>query len=156
MARKPPSSNGNRKEIAGWRSPGRTFDDQANAIAQALMARGVQKGDRVVHLMMNCIQWLPAYFGILKTGAWAVPLNFRFVARTIANCTRTAEARAFIFGEEFLDRVSEVRTEIEQQRPDIYISPARKKNGPRGLNHWMHLIAENPAGTPNVSYRHMR
>ena len=57
------------------------FDDLANQVAQALMARGVRKGDRVVHLMMNCLEWLPIYFGILRTGAWVVPLNFRFIAR---------------------------------------------------------------------------
>ncbi len=27
---------------------------------------------------MNCLEWLPIYFGILKTGALAVPLNFRY------------------------------------------------------------------------------
>ena len=74
------------------------FDDQANSLAQALLARGIAKGDRVVHLMTNCLEWLPIYFGILRTGAWAVPLNFRFVARTIARCTATAEARTMIFG----------------------------------------------------------
>jgi acyl-CoA synthetase (AMP-forming)/AMP-acid ligase II len=126
-----------------------TFDNQANAIAHALMARGVEKGDRVIHLMMNCIQWLPAYFGILKTGAWAVPLNFRFVSRTIANCTRTAGAKVFIFGEEFLDRVSEVRTEIESSvRTFIFAGPEEKR--PAWAESLDDLIAENRTGTPNV------
>lgn len=39
------------------------------------MARGVKKSDRVAHLMMNGIQWLPAYFGILRTKAWAESLH---------------------------------------------------------------------------------
>jgi acyl-CoA synthetase (AMP-forming)/AMP-acid ligase II len=126
-----------------------TFDNQANAIAHALMARGVEKGDRVIHLMMNCIQWLPAYFGILKTGAWAVPLNFRFVSRTIANCTRTAGAKVFIFGEEFLDRVSEVRTEIESSvRTFIFAGPEEKR--PAWAESLDDLIAENRTSTPNV------
>jgi acyl-CoA synthetase (AMP-forming)/AMP-acid ligase II len=126
-----------------------TFDNQANAIAHALMARGVEKGDRVIHLMMNCIQWLPAYFGILKTGAWAVPLNFRFVSKTIANCTRTAGAKVFIFGEEFLDRVSEVRTEIESSvRTFIFAGPEEKR--PAWAESLDDLIAENRTSTPNV------
>ena len=87
-----------RREIT-WQE----FDDQANKVAQALVHRGIKKGDRVVHLMMNCLEWLPAYFGILRTGAWAVPLNFRFAASTIQRCTETAEAKAFIFGREFID-----------------------------------------------------
>jgi acyl-CoA synthetase (AMP-forming)/AMP-acid ligase II len=136
----------NRRVDISWQ----TFDDQANAIAQALIARGVKKGDRVVHLMMNGIQWLPAYFGILKTGAWAVPLNFRFVARTIANCTRTAEARAFIFGEEFVDRVTEIRSEIESSvRAFIFAGPEEKR--PDWAEPLDGLIAGHPAKDPNVS-----
>lgn len=100
----------NRRVEITWK----TFDDQANALARALIARGIRKGDRVAHLMMNGIDWLPAYFGILRTGAWAVPLNFRFVAKTIATCIRTAEAKALIFGEAFIDRVAHVRPEIEE------------------------------------------
>ena len=48
------------------------FDRAANRLANALIRVGVTKGDRVGHLMMNCLEWLPAYFGILRTGAWAL------------------------------------------------------------------------------------
>ena len=97
-----------RKEIT-WK----LFDDQANQMAQGLIARGIKKGDRVVHLMTNCIEWLPIYFGILRTGAWAVPLNFRFVAKTIRHCAQIAEARAVIFGEEFIDRINAVKEDLD-------------------------------------------
>ncbi len=136
----------NRRVEITWQ----TFDDQANAIARALMERGVSKGDRVVHLMMNGIDWLPAYFGILRTGAWAVPLNFRFVAQTIADCTRTAEAKAFIFGAEFIDRVSAIRHQIERHVSTFVFS------GPESLRpHWAEslqsLVADTPAVDPQVS-----
>ena len=126
-----------------------TFDDQANAIAQALLARGVRKGDRVVHLMMNSITWLPAYFGILRTGAWAVPLNFRFVAATIANCTRTAEARAFIFGEEFIERVEAIRSQIQDHVTTfIYSGPEDKR--PSWAESLDQLMADSPCTPPDV------
>jgi len=98
-----------RREIT-WRE----FDEQSNRLARALQADGVQKGDRVVLLMMNCLDWLPIYFGILRTGAWAVPLNFRFLAETIGRCAATAEARAIIFGEEFIDRINQVKEELDR------------------------------------------
>ncbi len=136
----------NRRVEITWK----TFDDQANAIAQALMARGVKKGDRVVHLMTNGVQWLPAYFGILRTGAWAVPLNFRFVAKTIANCTHTAEAKAFIFGEEFIDRVTEIRAEIEDSvRTFIFAGPENKR--PVWAEALDRLIADHRAEDPEVA-----
>ena len=43
------------------------FDEKANRVANMLLSRGVQKGDRVAILMFNCLEWLPIYFGILKT-----------------------------------------------------------------------------------------
>jgi acyl-CoA synthetase (AMP-forming)/AMP-acid ligase II len=70
--------------------------------------------------MMNCIEWLPIYFGILKTGALAVPLNFRFVAKTIHRCSETAEAKTFIFGKEFIERVNEIKTGLDD-RVSTYI-----------------------------------
>ncbi|MGD8541982.1 MAG: AMP-binding protein, partial [Desulfobacteraceae bacterium] len=99
-------ANGVRREIT-WHA----FDAQANRLARALMAKGIAKGDRVVQLMMNSLEWLPVYFGILRTGAWAVPLNFRFVAKTIGRCTRTAGARGIIFGPEFIERLQTLRNE---------------------------------------------
>ncbi|MCD6294716.1 MAG: AMP-binding protein [Deltaproteobacteria bacterium] len=45
------------------------FDGIANRVANGLLAKGVKRGDKVIHLMMNCLEWLPAYFGILRTGA---------------------------------------------------------------------------------------
>lgn len=114
----------NRRVAITWKA----FDDQANAIAHALIARGVKKGDRVAHLMMNGIQWLPAYFGILKTGAWAVPLNFRWVAHTLAACIRTADAEGLIFGEEFIETVAAIRCFPECSiRVFIYAGPEAKR-----------------------------
>ena len=59
-----------RREIS-WKD----FDCRANRFAHLLLANGVKKGDKVGILMMNCLEWLPIYFGILKAGVLAVPLN---------------------------------------------------------------------------------
>ncbi len=99
----------NRRVVITWQE----FDDQANRVAQALIQKGIKKGDRVVQLMMNCIEWLPIYFGILRTGALVVPLNFRFEAKTIKRCTLTAGAKAIVFGEEFVERLDEISAELD-------------------------------------------
>jgi acyl-CoA synthetase (AMP-forming)/AMP-acid ligase II len=88
------------------------FYRTSNRLANALDKAGIQKGDKVVQLMTNCLEWLPIYFGILSTGAWVVPLNFRFESDKILLCTRTAEAKVFIFGEEFIKRIENIRTEL--------------------------------------------
>ena len=64
----------------------REFDERANKFSQVLRAKGIKKGDKAMHLMNNSIDWLVAYFGTVRTGAWVVPLNFRFTADDIKYC----------------------------------------------------------------------
>ena len=117
LVEREPAKN-NRREIT-WKE----FDEQANRMANALMAKGIGKGDKVVHLMMNCLEWLPAYFGILRTGAWVVPLNFRFLAEDIRYCIEIAEGKALVFGEEFIDRINEIRAEIPTVESFVFVGP---------------------------------
>lgn len=100
------------------------FDDMANRVANSLIAKGIRKGHKVIHLMMNCLEWLPAYFGILRTGAWAVPLNFRFTADDIRYCAEIAEAGAMIFGEEFVDRVNKIKDDLPTIKDYVFVGPA--------------------------------
>ena len=85
------------------------FDEQANRIANMLIDTGVKRGDKVAILLMNCIDWLPIYFGALKTGAVAVPLNFRYTSEEIAHCIELSEASVLFFGYEFVGRIEEVK-----------------------------------------------
>jgi len=105
----------------------REFDETANRVANALIKKGIQKGDKVIHLMMNCLEWLPAYFGILRTGAWAVPLNFRFSADDIRYCAEIAEAKAMIFGEEFIERIDTVKDDLAGIQDYIFVGPDEQK-----------------------------
>ena len=70
-----------RREIT-WRE----FDIKANRFANLLFTRGVKRGDKIAILLMNCLEWLPIYFGILKTGAIVVPMNYRYSADEIKYC----------------------------------------------------------------------
>ena len=91
------------------------FDCRANRFANLLLTHGVGKGDKVAILLMNCLEWLPVYFGILRTGALAVPLNYRYSADEIEYCLKLSDASVLIFGPEFIDRVDS----IQGKNPDI-------------------------------------
>ena len=133
-----------RREIT-WK----TFDAQANQLARALMDRGIKKGDKVVHLMTNCIEWLPIYFGILRTGAWAVPLNFRFVAQTIKRCIETAEAKMLIFGEEFIERIDAVKGDLDKTIEHyIFVGPEGQK--PKYAEFYEDILKAQPSAPPDV------
>ena len=86
----------------------REFDERANRFANLLLARGYGYGDKVAILLMNCLEWLPVYFGVLKAGCMAVPLNFRYTADEIKYCLELSDAKALVFGPEFTGRVEQI------------------------------------------------
>ena len=97
------------------------FNEKANRFANLLLSSGIHKGDKVAILLMNCLEWLPIYFGILKTGALAVPLNFRYSSDEIAYCLSLSEADVLVFGPEFIGRVESIADEISRNRLLIFV-----------------------------------
>ena len=96
------------------------FNEKANRVANMLINHGIGKGNKVGILLMNCLEWLPIYFGILKTGACAVPLNFRYSADEIKYCLNLAEVDVLFFGVEFIGRVEEIAEDISENRMLVF------------------------------------
>ncbi len=92
------------------------FDEKANRVAHMLLGRGIRKGQKVAVLLMNCLEWLPIYFGILKAGAIAVPLNFRYTADEIVYCVKKADVDVLFFGPEFIGRMEDAAPIIGGER----------------------------------------
>ncbi|MBR2981861.1 MAG: acyl--CoA ligase [Kiritimatiellae bacterium] len=99
----------------------REFDEKANRFANLLLARGYRKGDKIAILLMNCLEWLPIYFGVLKAGCMAVPLNFRYTADEIKYCLELADADALVFGPEFTGRVEQIVDRVPRLRMRVYV-----------------------------------
>ena len=97
------------------------FDQRANRFANLLLTRGIRKGQKVAILLMNCLEWLPVYFGILKAGAIAVPLNFRYTADEIKYCLEKSDSEFLVFGPEFTGRVEEICSAVPQIRMWTYV-----------------------------------
>ena len=115
----PTSSAPYRREIT-WS----VFDEKANRVAHLLLSRGIQKGQKVAILLMNCLEWLPIYFGILKAGAVAVPLNFRYTADEIDYCLKKADVDVLFFGPEFIGRVEDIVPKISSQMLLFFVGDA--------------------------------
>ncbi len=125
------------------------FDSDADKTADALIQQGVRKGDKVIQLMMNCIEWLPIYFGILRTGAWAVPLNFRFSADDIRHCNEVAEAKVLIFGEEFIERIRKIKPSLDKT-VSSYIFVGHKELCPEFAQYYDDVLASASGNTPDA------
>ncbi len=130
-----------RREIT-WR----VFNEKANRFANLLLSRGIKKGDKVAILLMNCLEWLPIYFGILKTGALAVPLNYRYTSEEIEYCLNLAEADVLVFGPEFIGRVEEIAEGISKNRLLFYVGD----NCPTFAEHYDRLVVNCASTSPDL------
>ena len=122
------------------------FNEKANRCANLLMSRGIKKENKVGILLMNSLEWLPVYFGILKTGAIAVPLNYRYTASEIKYCLELADIDALFFGPEFIGRMEEICEDIPNVKLLFYtgdICPSFAEN-------YLHLAANFSSAEPDV------
>ncbi len=133
-----------RREIT-WKE----FDERANRFANVLLGKGIKKGDKVVHLMMNSIDWLIAYFGIIRTGAWAVPLNFRFTSKDIEYCCDVSEPVSIVFGEEFIDRLDPIRQDLPSVKHYVGVG----KEIPSYAEPFERLLERSSPNPPKVDLR---
>lgn len=97
------------------------FDCRANRFANLLLSRGIRKGQKVAILLMNCIEWLPIYFGVLKAGAIAVPLNYRYTAEEIKYCLSKSDSEYLVFGPEFIGRIEQIADIIPQIKMKLFV-----------------------------------
>ena len=97
------------------------FEKKANQFANLLLQRGCKKGDKVAILLMNSIEWLPIYFGVLKAGAIVVPLNYRYTSDEIKYCLEKADCSVLVFGPEFIGRVEEICDRLPFIRQMFYV-----------------------------------
>ena len=88
------------------------FERRANRFANLLLSRGLKKGTKVAILLMNCLEWLPIYFGILKAGCVAVPMNFRYSSDEIKYCLELADVDVLVFGPEFISRMDAIQNDL--------------------------------------------
>ena len=105
-----------RREIS-WRD----FDRRANRFANLLLSRSLERGTKVGILLMNCLEWLPIYFGILKAGCVAVPLNFRYSSDEIKYCLELADVEVLVFGPEFVGRMDTIAHNLPQVKQMFFV-----------------------------------
>ena len=123
------------------------FDRRANRFANLLLSRGLKKGTKVAILLMNCLEWLPIYFGILKAGCIAVPMNFRYSADEIRYCLDLADVEVLVFGPEFISRIDTINENLGFLKMKFFVG----KNGPNYAEDCMRLVGFCSSSAPPVA-----
>ena len=122
------------------------FDEKANRFANLLLSRGVKKGDKVAILLMNCLEYLPIFFGVLKSGATVVPLNFRYTAEEIEYCVDLADVDILVFGPQFTGRIEQIEPRVSKNRLLFYVG----NDCPTFAESYNELTANMPSSDPFV------
>ena len=135
-----------RREIT-WKE----FDIKANRFANLLFTKGIKKGDKVALLLMNCLEWLPIYFGVLKTGALVVPMNYRYSSDEIKYCLDLADVRMLVFGPEFTERIDCIVDGIEDV--DNYFFVGAKDETPAYADNYSEMTYYCSSTVPPVEIK---
>jgi acyl-CoA synthetase (AMP-forming)/AMP-acid ligase II len=85
------------------------FWDGSVRLANAMLARGLKAGDRVVVFAQNCPEYLQTYIGLQLAGVVAVPANYRLTPPELAYLLDNSGARGILIGEEFLPHLNKLR-----------------------------------------------
>ena len=123
------------------------FDRRANRFANLLLSRGLKKGTKVAVLLMNCLEWLPIYFGILKAGCITVPMNYRYSSDEIKYCLDLADVEVLVFGPEFVSRMDAIADQIPNVKMMFYVG----KDGPAYTEDCIRLTGYCSSSAPPVA-----
>ena len=115
------------KEAISFRDKIFTYHElntRINQLGHALQGLGIQKGDKVAFMLLNCNELFEIMFACGKIGAVFVPINSRFVGPEIQYVLENSDATAFIFGSEFESEVKTIQGEVKGVRHFISVGQA--------------------------------
>src|SRR5882757_5750827 len=88
------------------------FGGRVGCLAGALRGAGVEAGDRVAFLSLNCHRLLEAYYGVLEAGCVLLPLNIRLAAQEVVYILNDSGAKVLFLEKEFFNLVDSFRNNL--------------------------------------------
>ncbi|MGB3866307.1 MAG: AMP-binding protein [Xanthobacteraceae bacterium] len=122
------------------------WNARACRLANGLLGLGLTKGDRVAVLAYNSLEWVEIYAAAAKAGLVAVPINFRLVGREIRYIAENADVAAIIVQDQLVDRIEEIRADLNIGADRYIHFGARPK--PAGYGDYEDLLRGAAANEP--------
>jgi crotonobetaine/carnitine-CoA ligase len=85
------------------------LNELASRFARGLLGLGVEKGDKIVVIFPNSIEFLYIWFGIMKIGAVAVPLNTALKGPLLSYQINDSDAKVAVVSKQVLPAYNEVK-----------------------------------------------
>lgn len=82
------------------------LDKASNRIANKLLELGISKGDRVVMMLPNSLEFAVIFFGAVKIGAITVPLDTKYRINELASLFNDSQPRIIVAGSQVLESIS--------------------------------------------------
>lgn len=96
------------------------LNQQVDRLAAGLSAQGIGKGDGVALLLGNSPEFLITYYGILRLGAFVVPMNPLYTKEEINYILDDSQAKAVIAHVSVEPKLAELKGQLEHLKLVIY------------------------------------
>ena len=120
----------------------KAFNERVNRLANALLGKGVTKGDKVAYLLFNCSEFAQVSFALSKIGALSVPLNFRLKEDEIGYIVENSDSSLLFFGPEFKETAAKLIPRLEGVKKSMQVG---------GTSEYEQLLNSSSPQEPSVS-----
>ncbi len=122
----------------------RDFDRRMNRVARALIASGVQKGDKLAVLASNSIEYLEVFMGALRAGACVVPLSTMGAIDALEGMLDDSDSRMFFLSQQFLELVAPAENRFRKLVAGGRIAFDFERDGWIGYEAWVGAQSDAP------------
>ncbi len=125
----------------------------ANRLANALAELGVRKGDRVATLVENSVEAMLAWWGAIRLGAIAVPINTAYKGEYLRHQLADSGSRVLIVASELADRAARVVDQVDGLGHVVVVDdPGELAPSSATVHRWADLLGADDA-PPRVDIR---
>ena len=129
---------------------------RSNRIANALMARGVEKGESVSVMMPNCEEFLPVWFGIIKGGGVMSSINTAYKGDFFSWTVNLVESKKLFISDLYLERLDFIKSELPKLE-HVIVMKTGNQEGPDPDAKWKsetleEFMASGSESEPDMEY----